>query len=93
MTECFAFAIGGLPNPILHPKQADAMSKFLKGLDGFIGMHLYDRYHTFLVFDTLNHAKVARNRFTATGNRAGNHIMAATISDDQQTLTIGEPAT
>ena len=92
MTKCFAFAIGGMSDPFMHPIQAKKVKDFLKELDGLLGIHLFDRYHTFLVFDTLNNAKVARNRFRAEGNQTGSNIMNAELSDDKQTLNIIDKA-
>ena len=91
MTECYAFGIGGMPNPILHPRQAKQVSDFLNSLDGMLGIHLVDRYHTLLAFETLNQAKIARNRIKAEGNPVGDHIMTAEISEDRQTITVKEP--
>lgn len=93
MTECYAFAIGGMPNPLAHPLRAKKTAEWLaKNMDGLIGVHLYDRYHTFLIFGTLNEAKIARNRIVAEGNDAGTHIMRAELSEDKQTLNVKEPA-
>lgn len=91
MTECYAFSIGGLPNLILHPKQARQVSDFLNSLDGILGIHMVDRYHTLLAFETLNQAKIARNRIKAEGNPVGDHIMNAEISEDRQMITVKGP--
>ena len=91
MTECYAFGIGGMPNPILHPRQAKQVSDFLNSLDGMLGIHLVDRYHTLLAFETLNQAKIARNRIKAEGNPVGDHIMNAEISEDRQMITVKGP--
>lgn len=88
MIKCFVVVTGGLPHPVLHARKAKAVLKFLKELDGLIAIHIFDRYHTFLCFGTLNQAKVARNRIRAEGNPAGNNIMSAEISDDRQTLNV-----
>lgn len=34
---------------------------YIKSLDGFIGIHPIDIWHTLLIFDTLNNAKAAHN--------------------------------
>lgn len=91
MKECYVFGIGGLPDPLLHPIQAKKVSDFLKKLDGLAGLHLADRYHTLLAFETLNQAKIARNKIKAEGNPVGNHIMTAEISEDRQTITVKGP--
>ena len=91
MTECYAFGIGGLPNPMLHPKQARQVSDFLNSLDGILGIHMVDKYHTLLAFDTLNQAKIARNKIASEGNFTGNNIMHAELSDDSKKITVKGP--
>lgn len=92
MIKCYVFAIGGLPNPLLHPKQARRVSNFLNQLGGLMGLHVYDKYHTLLAFETYNQAVIARNRVRAEGNTVANHIMHAEMSEDKQTLKVLGPA-
>ena len=63
----------------------------MNSLDGMLGIHLVDRYHTLLAFETLNQAKIARNRIKAEGNPVGDHIMNAEISEDRQMITVKGP--
>lgn len=87
----YAFAIGQLPDPLLHPIRARKTADFFKTLPGFIGLHIVSdprRNATLLVFDTLNNAKIARNRIGATGNSTAKHIMRAKLENDGQTITI-----
>lgn len=90
--KCYAFAIGGLPDPLLHPIQARKVRDFIVSLEGLAGMHLYDRYHTLLAFETMNQAKRARNRIRDAGNPVGNHIMNTEISEDRKMMTVLGPA-
>lgn len=93
MIKCYVFAVGGLPDPILHPKQARKVMEFFQGLKGLTGIHLYDRYHTLLVFETLNQAKIARSRiYYEKGNAVGKNILEAELTDDKQHLTVMKKA-
>lgn len=93
MTKCFAFAVGGMPDPVIHPLRAKRIYQYLKSeMDGMVGMHIFDRHHTFLIFGTLNEAKRGRNRFRMTGNSAGDNIMECVLSEDGQTLTVVKKA-
>ena len=93
MIECYAFAIGGMPDPIMHPIRAKRTAAWLMDVaEGLIGLHPCDRYHTLLVFKTLNDAKVSRNRIVAAGNEAGTHIMRSTFDDETGTLNVIESA-
>lgn len=93
MTNCYAFVVGGMPNPLLHPRRAKQAEKYLKSeIEGLVGVHMYDKHHTFLVFGSLNDAKRARNRIIATGNAAGRSIMEAELSDDGALLVVGKEA-
>ena len=92
MRKCFGFAVGGMPDPVFHPRQAKKVAEFLKKQDGFIGLHLYDRWHTLLFFETLNSAKIARNRLKAEGNQTGSNIMNVELSDDGMNATVKDVA-
>lgn len=59
------YALGaGRIAPVLSPKKRKAQKEavnYIGKLDGFAGVHCVDKWHTLLLFDTLNHAKAARN--------------------------------
>lgn len=57
----FALGAGRIAPMIGKIKAQKKAMKFICGLDGFIGIHPVDTWHTLLIFDTLNHAKAARN--------------------------------
>lgn len=87
--KCYAFAVGGMPDPLLHPLRAKRIYQYLRSeMEGLVGMHIHDRHHTLLVFGALNDAKRARNKFIATGNHAGDKIMECELSDDGKNLTV-----
>lgn len=88
---CYAFATGGLPHPARHPIKAWKTNRYLDELEGLIGVHLHTRYQTLLIFETLNEAKIARNRIEAMGNAVGRDIMKCEIRNDD-TLFVQEVA-
>ena len=64
--EEIVFALGtGRMLPIFgKPKVNKGIEKateIIKNLDGFIGVNTVDIWHTALIFDTLNNAKIAKN--------------------------------
>ena len=61
--EEIVFAVGaGRIAPMLGKmKQQKQAFKFIRSLDGFLGVHPIDMWHTMLIFDTLNNAKGGRN--------------------------------
>ena len=68
--ETMAFGLGaGRMLPVFgNPKIKKAMKKtidYIKSMDGFLGVHPVDLWHTLLIFDTLNNAKAARNELKA----------------------------
>ncbi len=63
--EIIAFALGGgriLPLPFRKKGFKKAL-EIIKKQQGFLGIHPVDLWHTLLIFDTLNNAKMARNVF------------------------------
>lgn len=48
--------------------------EFIKKLDGFLGIHPLDVWHTILIFDTLNNAKMAKNQLKANNCPCGEVI-------------------
>ena len=58
---CYALGTGRIiPKIGWKKRQAEAMD-YIKSLEGFIGFHPIDLWHTLIIFDTLNNAKGARN--------------------------------
>lgn len=49
--------------------------EYIKKLDGFIGVHPVDLWHTLLLFDTENNAKRARNLLRAKDVQCANYIV------------------
>ena len=90
--NCYVFAVGNLPDPILQPQEAEDFVMFMKPMSGLIGVHPMFPQGTLLAFDTLDNARFARDRVTESGNQAGHYIMNAEISENLQTLTINGPA-
>ena len=72
-TEEIVFALGvGRMIPMIGKKKAfDEALKYIKSLDGFIGVNPVDIWHNLLIFDTLNHAKAGRNGLKAKGVDVG----------------------
>lgn len=68
---CFAVGAGRLAIFPTDPKEMKkAMNKaldYIKELEGFCGLHPVDIWHTLIVFDTLNHAKIGMNLMKAKG--------------------------
>ena len=89
----YVFAVGGMPDPIPHPRRATQTVAWMKAnLDGLITIVPVDRHKTFLAFPSLNEAKVARNRFNATGNDAGRDVYLAELDEKQSRIEILHPA-
>ncbi len=92
MKNVFAMAIPNLPDPVFHRRAAKRVAKFLKALDGLVAITPHYPQGTLLFFETLNAAKVARNRFEAEGNACSAHIMHAEIGDDMKSVMITDVA-
>ena len=76
----YAFEIGDAPNPLWNPvkamKEAAVIAEILKGCEGLMDVRP-EWPRTVAAFDTLNNAKVARNRMEAAGRPCGKNIMNA----------------
>lgn len=76
--KVYVFAIGHGTDPLWNPvkakKEVEAMAEILKGCEGLMGVHPIWP-NTLAAFDTLNNAKVARNRMEAAGSPCGKNIM------------------
>lgn len=74
--EIIAFAVGVgrvVPRIGVRKKMKETMD-WIKTLDGFIGLYLIDKWHTLLIFETLNDAKAAHNQIKLKGIYAGNSV-------------------
>lgn len=66
--EVVVFGIGAgrmIPTLFMPRKVKRAMKEaieYIQTLEGFIGVHPIDEWHTILVFNTLNNAKYAKNK-------------------------------
>lgn len=58
---CFAIGAGRIIPKIGWKKRMKETLDYIKSLDGFYGIYPVDLWHTMLIFDTLNHAKAAKN--------------------------------
>lgn len=88
--EVIAFAVGSgrvAPKLGIINKQKAAMN-FISELDGFLGFHPIDLWHTLLVFDTLNNAKSGKNLCKSVGILTGNYVVPILI--DKQFAKGGE---
>ncbi len=79
--ETIVFTVGCgriIPIPTDARKLRKGMEEaleYIKKLDGFIGVHLVDLWHTLLLFDTENNAKGARNLLRAKDVQCANYIV------------------
>jgi len=75
--SAWTVAVGNAPMP-WHSrkvkKSAAAAMNFIKGLDGFIGVHPMPPRGTLLLFKSENEAKRARNLMRAEGIQTGDNI-------------------
>lgn len=89
--KCYAFVIPNLPAPTLfNRKKMKWIADLLNSLEGMIAITPSYPQGTILFFETLNQAKIARNKVLATGNAAGRNIMHAEIIDGKD-VKIGQP--
>lgn len=61
-------------------ESADA-ARFITSQEGFLAVHPMDG-HTVWFYDSLNHAKAARNRIEAAGGQCGTNISHFVVGDD-----------
>lgn len=75
MSEVKCWAIGTGRVSFLHKKSRDA-AKYMSEQEGFVGVHILpDGSERILwLYDTENHAKVARNNAESMGIKCGSHI-------------------
>ena len=77
-TIVFTVGIGRIiPLPTDRRKLRKAMEesiKYIKKLDGFIGVHPVDLWYNLLLFDSENKAKVGRNLLRAQGVQCSTYI-------------------
>lgn len=67
-------------NPFM--KASREAVKFIRDLDGLVGVHPHYPRGTLLLFDSLNNAKGARNLMEAKGIKCGNNICRGWINGD-----------
>ena len=63
----FAIGTGRIEPKLGMKKRMKETMEYIMSLDGFIGIHSIDLWHTALIFDTLNNAKGARNLMKSKG--------------------------
>lgn len=66
-----------IPLPADRRKLRKAMEEaieYIKTLDGFVGVHPVDLWHTILLFDSENNAKGGRNLLRSKGIQCANYI-------------------
>lgn len=73
----YTVAVGNLP--VFAKKKTRKALRFIKGLDGFIGVYPYYPHGTLCFFRTLNQAKIAKNMMDAQGIATGFNITEAFI--------------
>lgn len=67
-----------IPLPTDRRKMRKAMKEaleYIKKLEGFVGVHPVDLWHTLLLFDSLNNAKGGRNMLRFKGVQCGDNIV------------------
>lgn len=73
MAEVKCWAIGtGKVNPLF--KASRQAANYISNLEGFVGIHIGPDGRNVWLFDTENHAKVARNMMRSKGIECGKHI-------------------
>lgn len=72
---CFAVGAGRILPKLGMGKQMEAALEYIKGLEGFCGVHPVDLWHTLIIFDSLNNAKGGKNMMQAKGISTGKYII------------------
>lgn len=83
--KVFIFAVECLP---VSGKRFFKLLGYLKEQNSFLGIHPRYPDGDFLVWQTLNDAKIAKNTIEALGIKTANHIMHGTLTDHGTTLTV-----
>lgn len=78
-TEMYSVAAGGIR--VFSRRGREAIN-YVASLEGFLGLHVYDKWHTLWMFDTVNHAKSARNLMVGKGIRCGKNIGRFVMRDE-----------
>ena len=55
--------------------------EYIKKLDGFVGVHPVDLWHTLLLFETVNNAKSARNLLKAKDISCANYVVPILVEN------------
>ena len=78
-TIVFTFGCGRIMPLVTDKKKIrkgiEEALEYIKKLEGFIGVHPVDLWHTLLIFDTENNAKGARNLLRAKDVQCANYIV------------------
>lgn len=72
--SAWTVATGMLPVPPFIPKKSNQAIEFIKKLDGFLGIFPCGADGTLWLFESLNKAKVAKNKMDAKGIATGDNI-------------------
>lgn len=67
----FAIGVGRIIPVIGKKKKMEDTLKYIKKMDGFVGVHPVDLWHNLLIFRTLNDAKRAKNDLSSKGVSMG----------------------
>ncbi len=81
MKKAYTVAAG---NVAPHKKASRDAVKFIKTLDGLLGVKPCYPSGTLLLFDTENNAKTARNRMDAVGIQTGRNICECEIEETEE---------
>lgn len=72
--SAWTVATGMLPVPPFIPKKSKQAIEFITKLDGFLGIYPLGGNGTLWLFESLNKAKVAKNKMDAKGIKTGDNI-------------------
>ena len=67
----FAIGVGRMIPVVGKKKKMEDTLKYIKKMDGFVGVHPVDLWHNLLIFRTLNDAKRAKNDLSSKGVSMG----------------------
>lgn len=89
--EVWTVAVGNVPTiyiycPFLMPRRVKDAIKFIKNLEGFGGLFDMKPHGTLCMFDTENHAKLARNLMKLKGIEVGDNICSVYVDKEYMTF-------
>ena len=85
MTDVYSVATGNVD--VLN-KRSRRAAKYIMKQEGLTAVTPYFPDGTLWFFDSLNNAKIARNRMEAKGIKCGRNIMHAQLDEDTQEIVI-----